>query len=159
MQFLNSVITNSLSNTLSFFFRPEIVTDFNYRSSEWKGGAKCNFPKLYTWIKKLKHFSYYYKQLSIFPKHNFYRNDHFATERVGLFNEVIVSPCPAVSSIEDDRFWPERHFYAENNHLCHRSHICPTLIWSCFHLVISMKMTKTQYVLLNRCLIESFRFV
>ncbi len=54
----------------------------------------------------------------------------FTTERVGFFNEMIVSPCSVVSSIEDDHFWRERHFYAENNHFCHRSNSCPTLFWS-----------------------------
>jgi hypothetical protein len=43
--FLNFAITNSLPSILSFFFRPEIVTDYRYRNLEWKGGAKRNFPK------------------------------------------------------------------------------------------------------------------
>jgi hypothetical protein len=41
---LNFLIPNSIPNILSFFFCPEIVTDYCYWSSEWRGGTKRNFP-------------------------------------------------------------------------------------------------------------------
>ena len=44
---LNFAITNFIPNILSFLFSPEIVTNYRYRSSEWKDGAKRNFPFLH----------------------------------------------------------------------------------------------------------------